>query len=231
MADVKFEVSPVGWTLLQIAWKSGRPTLAHNTVLRLSLDMMQTLVFACQHDRTVLSKLTGESELPPTFLSFAAALSNVIDLKLQQRVPNKESRAQWASATDFDHSVYLGVGQVLGNVIWPPSPKRNLREPGLEQIISSVAQSTVRDLQVDLLQQYLANVLQHLWDGARIRIDVPDLPVDMELRMRTDDCRAVAELAYERALELRGSPGSPSPETIQAGLASAIESILKNETV
>jgi hypothetical protein len=132
--------------------------------------MLQTLVPACQQDRSLLTDLTGQIELSQSFLSFAAAISNVIDLKLQQS----------AATTDYDHSVFLAIGQVLANVVWPPNEKRNLREPNLEQVVRSLARSAVSDLQIDFLQQYLANVLQHLWGGALIRLEVPDLPADTE---------------------------------------------------
>jgi hypothetical protein len=157
-------------------------------------------------------------ELPQSFLSFAAAISNVIDLKLQQS----------AATTDYDHSVFLAVGQVLANVIWPPSEKRNLREPDLEQVLRSLGRSTVGELQVDFLQQYLANVLQHIWDGARIRLEVPDVPADTEERLRTDDCRLVAQFAITRASERAGEEPLTTAD-IQAGFATAIQDILKDE--
>jgi hypothetical protein len=179
--------------------------------------MLQTLVPACQQDRSLLTDLTGQTELPQSFLSFAAAISNVIDLKIQQ------SRA----TTDYDHSVFLAIGQVLANVVWPPDEKRHVREPKLEQVVRSLARSTVGDLQIDFLQQYLANVLQHLWDGARIRLEVPDLPADTEELLRTDDCRLIAQYAIARASE-RSAEEPFTTANIQAGLATAIEDILKN---
>lgn len=218
MTNQRPRLSPIAWTLLEIAWKRGQPELSHNTALRLSLDMLQTLMRACQQDRSLLTNLTGEMELPQSFLSFSAAISNVIDLKLQQ------SRA----TTDFDHSVFLAIGQVLANVVWPPNEKRNLREPNLEQVVRSLARSTVGDLQVDFLQQYLANVLQHLWDGARIRLEVPDLAADTEQRLRTGDCRLVAQFAITRARERAGEE-SLSTADIQAGFATAIQDILEEE--
>lgn len=166
----------------------------------------------------MLTDLTGQMELPRTFLSFAAAISNDIDLKLQKS----------AATTDYDHSVFLAIGQVLANVVWPPNEKRHLREPKLEQVVRSLARSKVGDLQIDFLQQYLANVLQHLWDGARIRLEVPDLPADIEERLRTDDCRLVAEYAITRSSERAGEEPFTTAN-IQAGLATAIRDILKDE--
>ena len=48
--------------------------------------MLQTLVPACQQDRSLLTNLTGQTELPQSFLSFAAAISNVINIQRSNRV-------------------------------------------------------------------------------------------------------------------------------------------------
>ena len=218
MTNHRPDLSPIAWTLLEIAWNRGQPELSHNTPLRLSLEMLQTLVPACLQDPSLLTDLTGQVELPQSFLSFTAAISNVIDLKLQKS----------AATTDYDHSVFLAIGQVLANVVWPLDEKRNLREPKLEQVVRSLARSAVVDLQVDFLQHYLANVLQHLWDGAQIRLEMPDLPADTEQLLRTDDCRIVAELAIARASGLTGEE-LLSTADIQTGFASAIQDILKHE--
>ena len=71
-------------------------------------------------------------------------------------------------------------------------------------------------------------MLQHIWDGAQIRLEVRDLPANTEQLLRTDDCQIVANLAIERARELAGKE-SLSTSGIQSGFASAIADILKPE--
>lgn len=227
------DVSDLGRTLLDVAWKNGRDKkLTSNDALRLALGALQTLVSACQENNaSVLVKLTGQSELPGNFLSFAASLSNAIDLKLQTRmVDNKSASARaWASTSDFDHSVFLALGQALANAAWPHSEKRDVRAPGIARVLQRLAECSARDLQIALVQHYLGNVLQDYFDRAQVRIAVRDLPDDVELEIRRDDCRVVAELAYQNAIESQGNQNPPNPETIQGGLTSAIERIVEDE--
>jgi hypothetical protein len=231
--DEKYsEVSPLARTLLAVAWKNDRQKkLTGNAALRLSLHVLQRLVSACkENDAPLLAELTGQSETPRNFLSFAASVANEIDLKLQARVPGKESSSDlaWASTSDFDHSVFLALGQALADAVWPQSAERDLHAPGIEKVLKRLVDYSERDVQVALIQHYLGNVLHDYFDRAQVRVAVRDLPDDVELEIRRDDCRAIAYLAYQIAESQEGQP--PTPQGIQAGLSLAIESILENKS-
>lgn len=230
MNDQHAEVSPLGQTLLEVAWSNDRHgKLVGNAALRLSLSTLKKLLSACKQDDTALmARLTGQSELPRSFLSFAAALANVIDLRLRSRGPNEQphSQANRDSPSDFDHSVFLALGQALADTAWPHAEERDLRSPAIKQVVARLADCELQDVQVSLLQNYLGNVLQDYFDRAQARAAVRDLPDETELEIRRDDCSIIAELAWQTAAS-RAKQGPPGPEDLQTGLTFAIEKILE----
>ncbi|MGH9931846.1 MAG: hypothetical protein ACREA9_21825 [Pyrinomonadaceae bacterium] len=227
MNDQHAQVSPLGQTLLEVAWSNDRhEKLVGNAALRLSLSTLQKLLSACKHnDTALLATLTGQSELPRSFLSFAAALANVIDLKLRSRGPNSQINRD--SPSDFDHAVFLALGQALADNAWPQAEERDLRAPAIKQVVARLADCELQDVQVSLLQNYLGNVLQDYFDRAQARVAVRDLPDEVELEIRRDDCRIIAELAWQTAVESRANQGPPDSEDLQTGLTFAIEKILE----
>lgn len=224
------EVSALSCTLLGIAWKKGRQKgLTNNAALNLSLYTLRKLITACREENTALVlTLTGQPELPRNFLVFAASLSNEIDLKIQHRhIPadqEVDSDAVWTSISDYDHSVFLALGQTLANAAWPDSSTRDLHAPGIENVLASLARYSEDAIQIALVQNYVANVLQDYLDRAQARVAVRSAPAAIEQEIRRDDCRIVAELAYQVASR---QEKPPTPEEIQTGLGTAITSILE----
>lgn len=230
MAAQNPEVSALGCTLLGIAWKNGRKKgLTNNAALNLSLYTLRKLVTACREENTsLLITLTGQTELPRNFLVFAASLSNEIDLKITHRHSPSghevDSDAVWTSISDYDHSVFLALGQTLANAAWSDSSKRDLHAPGIENVIGSLGRYSEHTIQIALVQNYIANVLQDYLDRSQARVAVRSAPAAIEQEIRRDDCRIVAELAYQVAF--RGEK-PPTPEEIQTGLGTAITFILE----
>jgi len=227
------EVSALAWTLLGIAWKNGRrTTLTSNAALKLCLFVLTDLVIACQEQNiSRVIKLTGQPELPRNLLSFVASLSNEIDLKICSRLIPAEQELDaepvWTSNSDYDHAVFLALGQTLANAAWPGSGSRDLHAPAIKQVLRSLAQCSERDIQVALIQNYVANVLQDYLDRAQARVAVRNAPAAIENEIRKDDCRVIAEFAYKLAISRNPRP---APEELQTGLSTAITRILENKS-
>jgi hypothetical protein len=224
------QISGLARTVLKIAWKDGRRSqLAENAALRLSLDAVVRLVQACRdRNASSLSKLTGERELPGNFLVFMASLSWEIDLKIQWKPNSSQPEETQGGSSDYDHAIFLALAQTIANVVWPESGKRNFQVPGIDSVLTRIGRSDERELQISLLQNYLANLMQDYLDRSQARVAVRDAPPEIEMELRRTDCRIVAELASQ----LASAENLTSPaESIQAGLGRAIDRLVRNTSV
>jgi hypothetical protein len=228
------ELSLGAITLLKAARvndRLGTGQLTSNAALRLSLEVLPELVSACaSNDTPMVCNLIGRPGLPDDFLSFVASLANRIDLNIRRRQDaDSGSGESWSATSDFDHNVFLALGQTIGQVVWPNPQKRDVRAPVIARVLERLAACSGKDLRISLIQHYVANLFQEYFDRAQVRVNVPGLPENTEAELRNSDARVIAGLAYRKAGELSGSGDTLTAAELQAGLEWTIDAILSNK--
>jgi hypothetical protein len=197
-------------TLLAIAQENDKyKKIADNEALRRSLEVLHQLSdFCAQHKDDALLALTDERELPRGWFSFCVSLVNKIDSNLEKVLPGKT--AEWSSRTDFDRNVYLAIGQTIGEIIREQHGKRDSLDFTTEQLIESLAKAQPARLQQLLMENYIGNILQELFDTCKIRLGVRDLPKDTELNLRRNDAHLLAGTLFAQHMKNRTSVDIPS---------------------
>jgi hypothetical protein len=190
------EMSPGAIALLAIAQENDtQGKIADNAALRIALDAIVMLRELCVRPNNAgLLTLLGENKLPSTWFGFCVILVKAIDSQIEEQ--SRKPSEGWSVRTDFDRNVYLAIGQSIGTIIREHRDERRALDFTTEELIESLGKSQPRRLQQLLIENYIGNILQELFDTCKVRLARPGLPKDTELRLRKDDAHALAELLF-----------------------------------
>lgn len=199
--------------------------MAGNAALRISLERLAGLPGLCAgSDQSVLYHLLGQKELPASFFGFCAALANVIDLRVADSAGDLPQGR--SLATDFDHSVLLALGQALTDAVREPGEQSPELGPRIEVALPRLALTSAHNLQRLLVQHYVGNILQDYFDRCRLRLRIPELPPDTELKLRTEDAHAIADTLFAH---LPRAGAGVEPERVQESLRNLLAELSRKD--
>jgi len=185
-------------TLLAIAQENDRhKKIADNEALRAALEYVARLVVLCSKENVSgVRSLLGLRELPANWFGFCVAIVDAIESRIDTLAHGDSDG--WSARTDFDRSVFLAIGQSIGDLLREYRGERLTLDVKTDSVLVALRQATSIHLQRLLIRNYVGNILQELFDTCKIRLSAPGLSKDTEQNLRERDAQALADTLFER---------------------------------
>lgn len=209
--------------LLRIALENDdRRAIAKNAALLLALKFVERLLRACRSgDRDALAALVGVKSLPPTFLGVVSfSLRSV--LRGIDEIFSSDTDSTMPVMSDFNVHVLQALALALADAAWPNRDADDFDGPRVDDVIRSLARTDSSELSRLLLQHYVGNILQDVFAAARIRDQVSHLPEDTEVRLRSDDARALSRYVVAKC---EAQPDGVHPAGLMLALHDALRQV------
>jgi hypothetical protein len=189
-------LSPGAATLLAIAQENDKHNkIADNAALRLALQDLERLAALCAaQDESGLMALLRIKDLSASWFTVCVSLVKSIESRMEEL--SRHPSEGWSVRTDFDRNVFLAIGQSIGAIVRENCPEKKALDYPAQELIQSLSQLQPFRLQQLLIENYIGNILQELFDTCKIRLNVRGLPKDTEARLRKTDAHALAELLF-----------------------------------
>jgi hypothetical protein len=190
------ELSRGATALLAVAQENDKHRrIAQNTALAISLDFLGRLPALCLgRDRQEIGKLLGREGVPEKWFDFCVAFVDAIDSRIETACP--KGKNEFSLRTDFDRSVFMALGQAIGEVARDKRKASLTLELTTEEVLRRLGERTPAQLQELLIKHYVGTLLQELFDSCKVRLTTRGLPRDTELNLREKDAEAIAKVLF-----------------------------------
>lgn len=132
---------------------------------------------------TAIGKWLEDNKSEPTnFLHLSAAVL----LKLNKG----------AEMSDYDHFVQMAMAETLSDIMWPDKQDPELPGPGIADCLADYAYQEVPLIWQLLIRNYIGGLLQYVFETAKIRLEVRNLPPETESRLRDREAALIAQYVF-----------------------------------